>query len=415
MTRKAFIQKYFWRFASSLALLGLIVYTVYHVFGSTSGGLMRERVQKITHADIVSGQAYLFRDERVLTVPHAGVINDLAESGSKVSKGVAVAEVWDGYSEELVPTAQIELDRLNRTVALLEDSIVAADSTLSNAEEYRKDAMANYLAIKKALTAGDWSGLQGLEDDMLALLNRHATLIGATDSVPTLLASVKAERSRLLMGSVTTIRNEGSSGYFYGHTRVDGYEALFTLSALEGLTEKSFEELILSEPKGTDEFAVGKIVTGSRWYLAIGFDASAKELFEASEAYTFTFPQNRDTSLIMTCTRLLEKADGGLIAVFSSNEVPRDFTYLRSQSVQIEVGRYTGYYIKESALHTLNGVEGVYIFRESTVWFRRIDVIYRGDGYCIAAEYTDQGEGYLALNDIIVTSGEDLYDGRVFK
>ena len=44
MTRKAFIQKYFWRFASSLALLGLIVYTVYHVFGSTSGGLMRERV-----------------------------------------------------------------------------------------------------------------------------------------------------------------------------------------------------------------------------------------------------------------------------------------------------------------------------------------------------------------------------------
>jgi hypothetical protein len=56
----------------------------------------------------------------------------------------------------------------------------------------------------------------------------------------------------------------------------------------------------------------------------------------------------------------------------------------------------------------------VYIFKDSTVYFRRIEVLYRGDGYCIVAEQNGR-EGYLALYDLLVTSGENLYDGRVFQ
>ena len=69
----------------------------------------------------------------------------------------------------------------------------------------------------------------------------------------------------------------------------------------------------------------------------------------------------------------------------------------------------------QSALYTVNGVEGVYIFKDSTVYFRRVEVLYRGDGYVIAAQNDDGNDAYLSGYDILITSGKDLYDGRVYK
>ena len=132
MTRKAFLQKYFVRFAVSLTLAGLIVYTLYHVFFSTSGSLITTPTRMITDRQIVSGEAYLFREESVLTVPEVGLVNDVAQSGSKVSRGVALTEVWS-CSRDTAQERQTELDKLNRAIAVLENSAVSADTTLAEA------------------------------------------------------------------------------------------------------------------------------------------------------------------------------------------------------------------------------------------------------------------------------------------
>ena len=136
---------------------------------------------------------------------------------------------------------------------------------------------------------------------------------------------------------------------------------------------------------------------------------------EIGEDYPFVFPENRDMELRLTCTQVTKGEDGRIVAVFSADEVPSDFTYLRRQRVEITVGTLTGYYIPQTALHTVNGVDGVYVFEESTVYFRRVEILWRGDGYCIASADGDLGEGYLALHDILVTSGKDLYEGRVYR
>ena len=94
--------------------------------------------------------------------------------------------------------------------------------------------------------------------------------------------------------------------------------------------------------------------------------------------------------------------------------MPAWLSHDRVQPVEIVTGSSYGYYIPESALTWVDGVEGVYIFRDSTVYFRRIDVTYRGDGYCIAAPREGQGEGYLELYDLLITAGKNLYDGKVY-
>ena len=56
----------------------------------------------------------------------------------------------------------------------------------------------------------------------------------------------------------------------------------------------------------------------------------------------------------------------------------------------------------------------MYIFHESTVRFRKIRILYRGDGYCIAEADGEEGDELLAPNDILITSGKNLYDGKVY-
>ena len=63
-------------------------------------------------------------------------------------------------------------------------------------------------------------------------------------------------------------------------------------------------------------------------------------------------------------------------------------------------------------------MDGVYIFEESTVRFRRIRISYIGDGYLIASLEDDDPNhetAYLGLNDLMIMSGRKLYDGKVYR
>lgn len=414
MTRFAFLKKYFLRFAATVALLGLLIYVLVHVFASNEPP-MTTPAYLHTDYQIVGGEAYLFRDEQVLRTAEAGVINRFAENGEKIGKGGAVCEVWNGYDDGLRAAAQIELDSLNRMIAVLEDSRVSAGATLAKAELFRREAETVYAQLRALLARGETEDLRDLTDRMLTLLNRYRAIIGADGSAEAALESLRADRDTLLRGTPYTVYNTESSGYYYDASQVDGSEELFTTAALNDLTVEGFDALIHAERPSTEGFAVGKMARGDRWYLALGIEATAAELFEEETRYGFVFPDNAGRELDMTCTRILTDEGGSAVVLFSTDVIPTDFAFLRSQRVEITVGSFVGYHVPDAAMQTLDGAEGVYIFEESTVRFRRVEVLYRGDGYCIVAERGDRGDGYLNLNDMMITSGENLYEGRVYR
>jgi hypothetical protein len=414
MTRIAFFKKYFLKFSAGLVLVGLIVYTIYHVRGASASGLMTTPTKLITDMKLVSGEGYVFRDESVLTVDGFGVINDLVESGSKVSKNAEISQVWNGYGQTELDLAQAELEQLNRLIAVMEKSLVTPGTTIAQAEQYRHEAGSLYLALQQKIEAGEWSSLYATSDEMLALLNRYGYLIGAEDSAEGALARLKDEKAKLLQGDCLTVQNLQASGVFYDRACVDGYESIYTVDLLDSLSIETLDTL-----KETDaitphnQTVVGKMVYGYTWYLAVEI-AGDISLFEPGASYEISFPACEGSSLSMTCQKLIGSNDGRFAAIFSTEDSPAWFSYRRVQSVEITVGSSTGYYVPDSALVQSNGVDGVYIFRDSTVYFRRIEILYRGEGYCIVAEQGERGDDYLSLYDILITSGKNLYDGKVY-
>ncbi|MBQ8440522.1 MAG: hypothetical protein IJX19_07670 [Clostridia bacterium] len=414
MTRKEFLKKYIVRFSAALLLVGLIVYTVYHIRGASASDLMTVPAREITDLRMVSGEAYLFRDESLLFVEGTGVVNDLAESGSKVSKNEALSQVWLGYSPFEQELAQSEVDRLDRVIRVLEDSRVSGGEGLSQAEQYRQEAGKLYLSLQQALHGGQWKELPATSDEMLALLNRFGILTGKTEDLDQKLAELKQEKSDLLKGSCVTLRNQESSGFFFDRSCVDGYETLYTVERLRNLTPESLDELKELSPKISENTTtVGKMVYGYTWYIAVELSGDAS-LFSVGDRYDVGFSEDGERRLSMTCEAVTAGEDGRFLVTFSSGDHPSGFSYERIRRVEITVGSTTGYYIPESALVRQDGVDGVYIFKDSTVYFRKIEIIYRGEGYCIAAARGDRGEDYLDLYDILVTAGKNLYDGKVY-
>lgn len=414
MTRKAFLKQYGARFAAAFALLCLLFYTVYHVFSGSTDSLMTTPVRQVTDRRLVSGKGYVFREEEVLSASEAGIVRGLVPNGSKVSASMPVAEIWNTGNAATLEDDQITLERVSRLIGILEESL-SSGATLSKAQLYQKAANDSFLAIQKAMQEGNWQNLGALESKMLTFLDQYTVATQGAVEIQATLDRLKTVRASFFTGSCQTLSASDRSGYFYHHSFVDGYESLFTKTALEELSAESFARLSAAEATQAAGQVAGKIVYGHVWWLAVELDADEKAVFIENRGYTFTFPDNAGSTLRLVCTRLIEGADGGAIGVFEASEIPPGFAFFRAQRVEITASECEGYYVPESAIQQKDGIGGVYVLKDGIVRFRRIEILYQGDGYCIVSENRDANEEFLSLYDLLITSGKNLYEGRVYQ
>lgn len=416
MTRKAFLQKYALRIAVTLALLGLIVYTVAHAMGFAMGSVLTTPVRRITDTQITSAQGYLFRTEEVLATEGEGLVDTLVENGTKVAKNVSVAKVWStDTTGEALAAAQLQLSRINRAIRILQSGQLKPGTPLSEANKYRAEFTSLYGQISAAAEAGNLDQIPVLEEKLLIALNRYVSLVGETDETKSYLQSLQEEKQNLLGDSTAVeVKSETSSGLFYDSGYVDGYESIFTTGVLETLTPETLHTLVESTPSTPEGQTVGKLVYGYEWYLALELSPTVAMDFRTGKSYRFTFPENDDATATLTLSKLVSGTDT-VLAVFVCESHPNDFLFYRCQTVEITVGESEGFYIPETALVEQNGAVGVYIFEESTVRFRRTDIIWRGEGYAIVALPGENSLTELRENDILITSGKDLYEGKVYR
>lgn len=416
MTRKGFLQKYALRIAVTMAMLGLIVYTVAHAMGFAMGNVLTTPVRRITDTQITSAEGYLFRNEEVLTTTTEGLVDSLVENGTKVGKNVSVAKVWSSdKSGDALAAAQLQLSRINRSIRILEESQLKAGTPLSEANKYRAEYTALYREISAATEEGKLDQIPVLEEKLLIALNRYVSLIGDTDETRAHLQSLRQEKETLIgAASATEIKSETSSGLFYESRYVDGFEDAFSMTALEELTPEGLHTLVESTPTLPEGQTVGKLVYGYEWYLALELSPSVAAGFGVGREYRFAFPENNGATAKLTLEKTVV-GDGTVLAVFRCESHPNDFLFYRKQTVEITVGETEGFYIPETALVNENGIMGVYVFEESTVRFRQAHIIWMGEGYAIAKLPGEGSLTELQENDILIVSGNDLYEGKVYR
>jgi len=98
--------------------------------------------------------------------------------------------------------------------------------------------------------------------------------------------------------------------------------------------------------------------------------------------------------------------------ILKSNYMNSDIAKLRKEEVQIVKDTKEGLKINAKAIRVNEeGEKGVYVKSGNVCKFKKLDIIYYGDGWVLSSQKEESG--YVSLYDEIILEGKDLYDGKV--
>ena len=392
-----------------------VIYTAYHLISFFTREEIHTIVSGVTTESVtVDGDGYVFRDEKVLHSNYSGAVDYFVEDGQKVALGQSLAHV---YSAEVDENVQGMIATIDKQIELLEKCSGENVSSV-DLSELRKSADDTYFTLTRLLASSEAGELDYQIEKMMLALTKIKAVVNGDASVVATIEELKSQREAFFGGKHEEVYSS-ESGYFY--TSPDGYEAAFSLSALDAMDGNSFYSLINSVSEytsleGANSF--GKLAPDSTWKFVLPIDPSEAEGFSEGEAYDVIFPENNNTGLSMVLEKkMLAYEQKSVLMVLVCDRLPDNFVFERCMTAQIERSSVSGIYVPRSSVAMLDGARGVYVLRGSVAHFRKIDIVYVGEDYYLV-EKRDDKDGdyyYLGENELIITNGKNMFDGRIVE
>ncbi len=396
----------------ALASIGLVVYFGYHLVRSFTTDITTAPALDITESEYRRGTGYIFRSEENITTDLRGTPDYKVADGERIGVGELICELYTSMTDEAVA----EIAAIDREIALLE-SVLDTGVIETGIPEALGSANDAYNKIMAHLARGEYAEAEALTDSFRTSLARLNMLEGGGKDIEYKISTLLAERSGLIAtyGKRTGSINSDTVGYFFKDT--DGYEDIFDPALLSEITVGGFAELIEREPADVSN-TVGKLLDDPKWYICVPLSSADAKGFAEGATHNVIFNDNSALKLEMLLERVvldLDDHDGDgnraeALLIFSSKEIPRDLKYLRAQDVSIELCSYSGYRIPMSAVRYYDGMTGVYTLNGGYVFFRRINVLYEGAGYCIAEDYADAEPGRPLTYEVLGFSEDCTLD-----
>ncbi len=394
----------------------ILVYAVFQLSLATSDDVETENTFYSVVNDVINTDCYIFRNESLIIQSASGARSYTAENGDKVYLGQELCVTYQDYSEADI---QARINEINTQLDVLEQSNGSYFADLGRINENISDYMMEILC---SVADGDLQSAKRLQSSLLVQMNRRQATVEEDDNYfSDQIYALKQEKINLEGGlkGAKVSTSAPAAGYFY--TEVDGYENVFSATALENLSLNDFEALIQSDPQpAINSNAIGKIAKSSKWYIAFICPRREAAGFEKGNNYTVSFPYS-ETDLEMTLERSSGSGDGDkMMLVFSSHTLPRGFNFTRRQEINVIKSTVEGLKVRTTALRNENGKTGVYVLSNNRVVFKTAEVLRESGGFYLVAlpdksNHTVRSATELSLHDTVILSGKNLYVGKVLQ
>lgn len=396
----------------------VVAYTIMQLSLTASDTVDTEHAFYSVVNETLSTSAYVFRDETVVTQNGGGTHSYSAENGEKVHIGQQLCVTYQTSDEAGV---QETINSINNKIDMLNKSSVGSGSFSTDLTRINSSIGEYMMDIQRDVAAGDLAAAARLQDELLIQMNRRqATVADSADyfgSRITELSQKKAMLESSLSGvKVTTMAS--TAGYFY--TAADGYERTFNSLALGSITAQEFKKLIKTEPdEDIIENAVGKIASGSKWYIAFIATRRDAAYFAHGQKYSVLFSYAADREIKMTFEGTGGDTKGDeVVLIFSTNTLPNGFNFSRKQEVKVIKNTMQGLKIRTSALVNVDGETGVYSLSSGRVVFKTAEVLCESGGFYLVKlpnekNKSERSATKLSLHDTVLIGGKNLYVGKV--
>ncbi len=395
----------------SLAVAAYFGVQVFHYFLDPQTTTL---VYAYSSEDAIAVTGWVVRDEQVIECSETLLEIERTE-GERVPANGALATV---YRSESALTGHRELCALRTKLEQLQFAREAAKDA-ETALKLDGDIRTDLIALRAALASESWSSAESAGEELkTAVLKREYAYDGAED-ISARISELKQEEAALsssLEGGTQTIRAPFAGTY---SAVADGYESVLTSAVLEKMTVGQYDA-IAPESVGT---TVGKVIAGNQWrFVTVMREADAARL-ERGQAVSLRCATGVDFDLDMTVERIGQAENSRSVVVLRADSHLAYVTLLRAQNAELILTRYEGLRIPKNALRVdESGQSGVYCRVGLRAYFKPVDVLWQGEDYCLVRPVTIDSTSESAIelytlrvNDEVIISANDLYDGKVIE
>lgn len=375
----------------SLLLVGILSSEM----ARTAAAIRREAASTASLTRSVRATGYVFRDEAVVeNEVDSGAVRYYVASGTALTAGADIALVYaDGGNtgtRQAAAELTAEIERLQ-----------ALDATEI------PDYYGSYEALMRALSTGAVMGTSEACGTLDSALDRYAARDTEASARAERIAALQAEFEKLVEGEESSVVTAPAHGVFIRET--DGYETVLSTAAVETLTPGGLRALLVS-PQDTT-LAVGKIVMGGTWYLAVPLTESEAASFAAGNTYAVTADRTGKTASLLLERITAPDTAGEVLLIFRADAATILGDLSRSQEITVSTDTVTGIMVPMAALRQKDGAYRVFVEENGIAAVRLVEPILLQDGYCLVA-ITDK-TGYLREGEHVLVTPRRIYEGKV--
>ena len=389
------------QFVCVLLLLSLLVAVFAAEAQKSAVSYSREAAKpgSFTVTDSFSG--YVFRDEKTLPSSNNGPIEYLVADGSLVGAGDPLANVYvDDTGADKRETAAALYEEIARLERALERDVVA----------WQLSYFDSYGDMMSAVSAGDLRTGQTAAGELAATLERRSAFGDHEPEIRVRIATLRAEAEELVRYVDRPQEFFATEDGYRFTYQTDGYEALFGIAAVGDLTPEGLDRLLNS--KAIADNAIGKLVSGGEFYLAVPTSVERAQGYTVGASYRVRMANGGVAEMCLSRVAVSQGGDAALL-IFYAEQSPVGMDLCRRQVVCVERSTIEGLRVPAAALYRENDEDVVYIASNGVAAKRRVQVLCREGGSCIVGVCHE--DGYLREGEMIVISARSVYDGKELR
>lgn len=395
-------------------------YHLLHGIGNTVNTLDTVTAKEQTYVRSISSQAFVLRDESYVQGSGSGFVVPAVADGAKVSGNNVVVNI---FSSENDAKNYYDLKDIDHEIAYYEGIRNTLEaSSLSDIGAYDSKVKKSLYNLLSVIDKRSYEQLGAMSDEVRLAVTKRSLAVGAEVDVTEILRSLYAQKNQLENHNASYYAAHADrAGYYVQHA--DGFEvgsgvyADFEFAGGKKLAERiktisceDVDSLLHLEPVRVSA-PYGKLITSFVWYLVCNVKTTDIADLRIGQTLQIAFPNAQAGTLRAKVVSVNADGDEHSALVLSATAMDSAYANLRKTDIAISLESYTGFRVDKTALRVIDGETGVYVLLGNVVDFRKVNVLYETENYCIVAN--EGKNGYLRAFDEIILGGTELYDGKI--
>ncbi len=375
----------------------------------TSEIALADTVTKTIAADV-----FVVRDEKIITSSGNNIVS-VVQDGTRVTSGDVVAY---SFADSTAAVNVIRMKEIEELLEYYNGLLGKSTSVTSDTTSYDNRIMDGLYSFASVISSGDLTSLDDYTSELRDAITSKQTATGTELDLSSVISSLQSEYAALSSSSsdYSEITADSPGYYIQGS---DGYEDILDYDNVDSWTVDEADNALNTSSVSVDGSAVGRLVRSYYWYLVSVLDTDEISNLTEGSSIVLSFVDSSVGDIKTTIYRISsDSTTNKSLVVFRCNLMSEDIAGMRCEEAQINVESYEGYRIDNDAIQVNeDGETGVYVISGSVMRFKKIEIIYSAEDYSIVVnpykdDVTKSGQ-YLNLYDEYITSGKDLYDGKL--